>query len=149
VSYEVARARGSWRLAAAVGLAVLPLRYRWLWLGLGMASLLIILALALAPLSGNLPVLGGDKVAHFLAFLFLTVWFLGLCHPALTLRILLALLLYGVLIEVLQGFTPFRAVEAADVVSDMAGIGAGWLLAQAGLRGWCVRVEALLGAGPP
>lgn len=129
---------------------MLPLRYKWLWLGMGLASMALILLLALAPLSRlDLPLPDlNDKVAHFVAFVFLTAWFLGLFRPGMSPWVMGALLGYGLLIEFLQGLTPFRAVEAADVVSDLAGIGTGWLLASAGLRNWCSRVEALLGAGP-
>jgi VanZ family protein len=128
---------------------MLPLRFRWFWLGFGLFSLTLILALALAPLSGPLPVLTNDKVAHFVGFVYLTCWFLGMARRDLAWRIMLALAAYGVLIEVLQGLTPYRAVEAADVVSDLAGIGTGWLLSSTVLKGWCGRVESLLGAAAP
>lgn len=128
---------------------VQPLRYKWLWLGAGVGCLVVILLLAITPLSARVPSLGGDKVAHFLAFAFLTVWFLGVFEAGLTARVLVALAGYGLLIEFVQSFTPYRSADLYDVMADLVGIGAGWLLASAGLRRWCGRVEALLGAGPP
>jgi VanZ family protein len=127
---------------------VQPLRYPYRWLGVGIAALLVILLLALAPLSGDMPFRWSDKVAHFVVFAGLTVWFLGIFLPAVAPRVALALAAYGVLIEVAQGLTPYRAVELLDVVSDVAGIAAGWLLATAGLHRWCGRVEAWLGVDP-
>lgn len=128
---------------------MLPLRYKWFWLGAGLLALVLVLILALVPLVTRVPVMGGDKVIHFLAFVFLTVWFLGVFDTRLTLQVALALAGYGVLIELLQSLMPYRAAELYDVLSDLIGISAGWLLASAGLRRWCGRVEALLGAGPP
>lgn len=127
------------------GLSVQPLRYGWLWLAAGCAALALVLTLALVPMATRMPPLLSDKVAHGLVFAFLMTWFLGIFEPRLAPRVALMLVAYGVLIELLQGLTPYRVVEAADVVADCAGIGIGWLLAQAGLRHWAGRVEALLG----
>ena len=127
---------------------MLPLRYRWFWLAAGIATLAVILAVALAPLQTALPIEQGDKVAHFFAFAWLAVWFLGIFEPRLSLAVAVALTLYGILIELLQSLTPYRSADVYDVVADVIGIGAGWLLASAGLRRWCGRIEELLGARP-
>jgi hypothetical protein len=125
------------------------LRYKWLWLGAGLAALALILGLALLPVGGRiLPVMIGDKVAHFAAFMVLTLWFSGIFEPRFAPQLTLALAGYGVLIEVLQGFTTVRMADPYDVLSDLIGISAGWLLASAGLHRWCGRVEALIGAPP-
>jgi VanZ family protein len=128
---------------------VLPLRYKWFWFGAGVATLAVILVLALAPLATPLPVMQGDKILHFLAFTYLAVWFLGVFEARLSLSVVTALAAYGVLIELLQSFTLYRSADIYDVLADVAGIGAGWLLACAGLRRWCGQVEVLLGASPP
>ncbi len=125
-----------------------PLRFKWFWLGGGLGCVALILMLALAPMSGRLPSLGSDKLAHFLGFVFLTVWFMGVVQASLALRVVVALAGYGLLIELLQSFTAYRVAETYDVAADFLGIGVGWLLAWAGLRHWCARVEALLGADP-
>lgn len=128
---------------------MLPLRYKWFWFGTGLACVGVILALALAPASFGVPSLGSDKITHWLAFVFLTVWFLGVVEVSLTLRVVVALAAYGLLIEWLQSFTSYRVSDPYDVAADFVGITTGWLLAAAGLRRWCWRVEAVLGAVPP
>jgi VanZ family protein len=127
---------------------VLPLRYRWFWFGAGVATLALILVLALAPLPTAIPVVEGDKITHFAAFAYLAVWFLGIFQPRLGLAVAVALALYGILIELLQSLTPYRSADVYDVLADVIGIGAGWLLASAGLRRWCGRIEEWLGARP-
>lgn len=125
-----------------------PLRYRGLWLGGGILALLVILGLALVPLPGPPLVHDADKILHVLAFLFLTAWFLGVFVWRRACRVAAALLAYGLLIEVLQATTTFRMADPRDVLSDAIGIVAGWLLAAAGLRHWCRRLEVLMGVAP-
>jgi VanZ family protein len=127
---------------------MLPLRYKWLWLAAGVLALVVILVLALAPLQQP-AVSGGDKALHALAFAFLTVWFLGMFEPRLDWRVAAALVAYGILIELLQDLSEYRYADPYDFLADVAGISAGWLLAAAGLRSWCGRVEALLGVRTP
>lgn len=82
--------------------------------------------------------LGGqwDKLNHFGAFLALTL--LAGCGWARTgvLRMAAIMLGAGVAIELIQGLPAVgRDMDALDVVADMAGFGAGWLLLTgAGLR---------------
>jgi VanZ family protein len=114
-----------------------------------MALLLLIMALAMTPLPGAPPVMGGDKIAHLATFAFLTVWFLGIFEMRAAPRVAAGLIAYGILMELLQSLTPYRYADPYDVLSDAIGIGAGWLLAYAGLHRWCRRVEAWLGAVPP
>lgn len=121
------------------------LRFGWLWLGAGCVALALVLTLALVPLATRMPPLLSDKMAHGLTFAFLMTWFLGIFELRLASRVAIMLVGYGVLIELLQGLTPYRAVEVADVVADCAGIGIGWVLANAGLHQWAGRIEALLG----
>lgn len=127
---------------------MLPLRYKWFWLGAGLAFVVAILVLALMPLAGPPLPLGDDKLAHVLAFTFLSAWFLGVFRPARAWQVAVALAAYGLLIEYLQSFTPYRSAEMYDVLADFTGIAVGWLLARTGLGNWCARVESLLGADP-
>jgi VanZ family protein len=128
---------------------VLSLRYGSWWLGFGLSALVMILAVALLPVATPIPVRAGDKVLHFLAFAFLTVWFLGLFEWRMGWRIAALLVAYGVLIEVLQSFTAMRLADSYDLIADVSGIATGWLLARAGLRHWCQWVEGALGVTPP
>ncbi|CAG9164280.1 VanZ family protein [Cupriavidus pampae] len=79
-----------------------------------------ILVLALLPPSTHMPTTGWDKSNHMLAFGTLAV--LGSrAWPGRMWVILLGLIGYGVLIEILQGFTPYRDADAIDVVADTIG----------------------------
>ena len=119
------------------------LRYRRYWLGFGWAILLIIFYMALRPLPGAAIVgIWSDKVWHALAFGALMLWFSGVYPPRQFGRLFLLLLSYGILIEVVQAFTPHRQVELADVLANISGAAAGWLLAIAGLRHWCRWLES-------
>jgi VanZ family protein len=85
-----------------------------------------------------------DKVLHCLAFIALTVWFIGVCRDELVLPIALVLAVYGLAIEVLQSFTPNRSADPWDFIADVVGILLGWLLARYGLRRWCSGLEQWL-----
>ena len=88
------------------------LQMRRLWWALGLALLLTITALSLLPIRG--PDLGlpqGDKWHHALAYLVLTTYFGQLLLPDLRSRfvLVLALLGYGIAIELAQSHAPGRA----------------------------------------
>jgi VanZ family protein len=106
------------------------------------------LLLAVAPLADIRVPLMTDKLLHLAGFTGLTVWFFGIFRTDLSVQVALTLFAYGLLIELLQSFTATRFADPRDVMFNVAGIGAGWLLAAAGLRGWCRWVEQWLGAVP-
>lgn len=80
-----------------------------------------VLVLALMPPSPRMPDTGWDKANHMLAFGVLAMLAMR-GWPGRAWVILLALIGYGVLIEVLQGFTPDRDADAIDVIADTIGI---------------------------
>lgn len=83
--------------------------------------------LALVPAPPRQATLGWDKLNHAVAFAMLAaLGALGFAHARV--RIALALLAYGALIEVLQSFTPTRTAEWLDLLADVLGIAAGMLL---------------------
>lgn len=123
-----------------------PLRYAWLWLTMGVALLLTGAVLALLPLSVALPPRAGDKVLHLAGFAALTVWFFGVFQPHARPRVAVGLMAYGASIEVLQSFIPHRFAEGLDLIFNVVGIGAGWLMSAAGLHGWCETIESWFGA---
>jgi VanZ family protein len=125
-----------------------PLRFPRVWLGLGGAILLLGLVLSVIPLHVPLPPRAGDKVLHFVGFACLTVWFFGVFRPQANLHVALGLFAYGALIEVLQSFTANRFAEAMDLMFNVIGIATGWLVAWAGLHGWCETFESWFGADP-
>ncbi len=86
-------------------------------------SLAVITWLALTPHSPRLLAEDvNDKLQHVTAF----GWLMFIAHcslPSLRLRIAgLALLGYGVLIEIAQHFIPTRSASLSDIVADLAGI---------------------------
>lgn len=65
----------------------------------------------------------GDKVMHALAF-FLLAFLLNRSSSSIERRIrnVIALLSFGILIEVLQSFTTHRTASLGDVLADLVGI---------------------------
>jgi VanZ family protein len=117
-------------------------RYRLVWLLLGWGLLVGILVMALKPLPGiALVEIWSDKVWHALAFITLMVWFSGVYAPQHFAKVFFALLLYGILIEALQSFTPNRHAEFADIFANFTGASLGWVLAGLGLSRWCHWLE--------
>lgn len=127
---------------------MLPLRYARTWLATGILILGIGLVLALAPGPGSLPSLN-DKVVHIAGFMAFMVWFGGIFSSRTMPLIALALAGYGLLIEVLQAFTPTRQAEGLDLGADVLGILLGWLASSAGLSRWCATLESWLARPNP
>ena len=78
---------------------------------------------------------GRDKLAHFLAYGSLTLWF-GMIFPSriAQLGIALAFCAMGVGVEFLQGLTGYRTMEVADMIANAIGAALGWGLAQTPLK---------------
>jgi VanZ family protein len=129
---------------------MLPLRYAWRWRLAGGLILLVILAAAVAPAifpwlaGGGTSLPNVDKWMHGLAFAMLALWFTGQYARSSYVRIAIMLLTYGLLIEVVQSFVPYRSAEFADLAADAAGIGIGLLIAALATGGWSIRAEAWL-----
>jgi len=112
-------------------------RWRPFWLSVGIVLLIAVMYLALLPLRKIAPGLQfSDKIAHFLVFAGLMVWFAAQVRPERYIWVLLALLSYGAGMEVLQALRPYRAAEFADLIADAGGLAAGWWLCRLGLDRW-------------
>lgn len=109
---------------------------RRLWHTLLILLLLVISYLALSPAPPKALDSGWDKLNHLAAFGSLAFCaFYGAAHArGRWLLAPLALLGYGVLIELLQSQLPPRSAEAADVLADALGIALGLALAAAVAR---------------
>lgn len=93
----------------------------WLWRLAFVLCLLAVLVLALLPDPDPRLSTGWDKGNHLLAFA--TLAFLGCAAlEGGWLVVFIGLIVYGVLIEVLQGLTGYRFAEWADVLADGLGI---------------------------
>jgi VanZ family protein len=103
------------------------------WRLLLLALLLVVSWFAFAPVHFDDRELPLDKLRHFAAFAALAwvaVQGFGRARPAAT-AVALALLGYGVFIELVQSLIPGRQASAADVLADAVGIALGLLAARA------------------
>jgi len=104
---------------------------RPLWRALLAVLLLVITWLALSPAPPRVITTGWDKSNHVLAFAslaFSSVWALW-PRPRQWFWVVLALLTYGIGIEIAQSFLPPREADWHDVVADSVGIVLGLLAA--------------------
>ena len=85
---------------------------------------------------------GGDKVAHFIAYGSLSLWF-GMVFSgwARQLGIAVAFAALGATLEFLQGLTGYRSFEIADMVANAIGAVLGWGLAQTPLKSGLAWIE--------
>ena len=69
----------------------------------------------------------GDKLFHFSCFLYLTIitWLSRIINKELWLYVIV--LAYGILIEIVQMYIPYRSFEFLDIFADFVGILAGSL----------------------
>jgi VanZ family protein len=123
---------------------VLKLRYAPVWAGIAWIGVALALILSLWPGGAPLPFRLWDKLEHALGYFILTLWFMGLYPRARYPQLALGAFLLGIGIELLQAFTPTRAMELGDAAANALGIGLAWLIAWAGLGGWAARVERRL-----
>ncbi len=90
------------------------------WFGLAFIWLLALGVVSLIPA----PDLGGnDKIGHVIAYAMLSAWFSLLVEQRESLwRILLGLIIYGLLLEFLQGLTSYRSGDLADALANSLGV---------------------------
>jgi VanZ family protein len=125
---------------------MLPLRYPWFWLAGAWFLVLGVCVGSLLPAAVvPLDQVGGDKLLHAAAYSMLMIWFGGLYRRDRHVAIALALLAFGVSLDLLQGLTETRSFELADIVADAVGVLSGLLLSASLLEGWCQRLERVLG----
>ena len=91
-----------------------------LWFGLAIIGLLVLGVVSLIPA----PDLGGnDKIGHFISYAMLSAWFSLLVEQRKSLwSILFGLIVYGLLLELLQGLTSYRSGDLADAVANSLGV---------------------------
>ena len=127
---------------------MLELRLARLWALLGWLGVGAAVVVSLWPGGVPLPAQVWDKIQHGAGYAVLTLWFTGLYPRSRYPAIALGCFLLGLAIEGLQGLTPTRSTEMADVVANTTGIAVAMALAYLLLGGWAQRVERLLGLEP-
>jgi VanZ family protein len=128
---------------------MLPLRYTRRWRIVGFVLLVLVLVATLMPAAWFFAgpreftswFMGLDKWLHAVTFLFLALWFAGQYERRAYWRIGVGLLLFGVLIELCQRMISYRSAEWLDLAANLGGIGAGLLIASAGVGGWSLSAE--------
>ena len=99
--------------------------WRWLgWFG-------VVLTLALSLMPPALDVSSGhtDKIAHLSGYALLMFWWAQLVIRQRW-QLAVAVGLFGIAIEVMQGFTPDRQPDLFDALANSSGILLGWLVAR-------------------
>jgi VanZ family protein len=120
-------------------------RHPALWLALGWMLVAAIVYLSLAPTPISIPAANGDKYAHVAAYAAVTFWFMQIYDTARPrVIVVLALAALGGGLEVLQYFTGYRSMEAADMAADVAGIFVGWIAGPPRTVNFLDRVEKVL-----
>jgi len=86
-------------------------------------SLMLIIYLATTELTHPLMMSVNDKLGHVLAFVILA-FFMDFSFPASSFNLskILPLLAYGLLIEVIQYFLPYRMFSLLDMLADGSGL---------------------------
>jgi VanZ family protein len=88
-----------------------------------MASILAISWLAIAePASFSSKGLIDDKILHFLCFAYLTIIFKFARFTDQDFWVYVIVLGYGILIEIVQMYIPYRSFEFFDILADLIGI---------------------------
>ncbi len=99
------------------------------WLAAGWLGVILTLALSLMPPA--LDVSGGhsDKLVHLAGYALLTFWWAQLVTRQRW-KLAVAIVLFGLAIEGLQGLTPDRLPDVLDALANSGGVLIGWFSAR-------------------
>ena len=119
-----------------------PLQLIKLWLAIGVGMLVAVAVVSLMPA----PDVGvSDKISHLLTYFLLAGWFGLLARSRIDLGwTVVALIAYGMIIELLQAQTGYRFAEWGDVVANSLGCLVGATLYFTPLRRLLRLVDATL-----
>ncbi len=101
---------------------------RKLWLSIGWLLIALVAYLSLISGPPTIDITGSDKVVHLLTYGALMLWFLQLYPVSRRPFMALGFIAMGIVLEVLQGFTPDRDTDYLDVVANTVGVMLGWSL---------------------
>lgn len=106
------------------------LRHHRLWWGIGWALVALVVVFSLIPKPPEVPGDPGNWSGHLIAYGTLGAWFARLILRARgRLRAALMLIGMGVLMEVLQGLSGYRAFDVLDMLANSCGVILGMLAA--------------------
>jgi VanZ family protein len=119
-----------------------PLRYSRLWFSMAYALLAIVAIASLLPA----PDIGtSDKLLHLLTYAFLSIVFSTLVRLNLSLlKVVLGLILFGVVLEFLQGLTGYRTMDVNDMLANSAGVFLGLIVRLTPIPVWFRQLEILI-----
>jgi VanZ family protein len=100
-----------------------------LWRLGGWLGVVLTLVFSLGPPALDEGGLHADKLVHLAGYAVLMFWWAQLVVRRRW-RLALAVALYGLALEGLQGLTPNRLPDAADALANTAGVLLGWLAAR-------------------
>jgi VanZ family protein len=100
-----------------------------IWWAFGWLGIVITLVVSLMPPPFNEGVAYSDKIVHLAGYSVLMFWWAQLIIQRRW-RLAIAVVLFGIVIEGLQGFTPNRQTDALDALANSCGVLLGWLAAR-------------------
>ena len=119
------------------------LKHRKLWFALGYLMLAVVAYASLAPITTDVPT--SDKTLHFITYGILSAFFTTLVQASRSLWLVaVGLVLFGILLEILQGLTGYRYFEVMDMLANSLGVLTGLLLRLTPMPIWFRQVEAKL-----
>lgn len=107
---------------------------RAVWLAGGYLLAAAIVFFSLAPAATASLEEGWDKVYHLLAYMTLMLWFAQACERRRWPMLASVCIGLGVLLEFAQRYSGYRTFSYDDMLANVGGVGAAWLLAAAGVN---------------
>ncbi len=120
---------------------LLQLRYRRAWIGSIWLLVLVIVVASLMPSAGPAPVIGFDKIEHFVAYFMLAVLGSAIVPTGKLPWVMAGAMSLGLALEVMQAFvTETRVASWADVLANATGISTAWWIIHR-RAGWAEAAE--------
>lgn len=121
------------------------LRLAPLWRGVGMGLILFVIWQSLKRDPIDVPMQGGDRVGHLIAYASIMWWHCQLETAPARQRLLgLVFVGMGVALEIAQSFTGYRTMDATDALANGVGVVLGWLVSPPRLPRLIVRLDQAL-----
>ncbi|MEQ1662058.1 MAG: VanZ family protein [Thiobacillus sp.] len=100
-----------------------------LWRVFGWLGIALTLLVSLTPPLVHEGITHGDKLIHLIGYAILMFWWAQLIMQQRG-RLALAVVVFGIAIEFLQGYTPNRQPDVFDALANSSGVLLGWLAAR-------------------